>query len=173
MRKRENVHSTTASPQAYISSVCVCVHTCQCFFFLPDVTLCVFVVWIQLSGWCVKSLTASLRLARTGRQRHPREGERRTETWDRPGLLLGRSMSAQPSAGGRGEKMGTAAVSFNEHSLLSSAFNLQARPALLRSIPSIHIYLKGTEAAGDSQKKFTINWINCQPSFNPSDLGRV
>lgn len=77
MRKRENVHSTAASPQAYISAVCVCVHTCQCFFFFSaDVTLCVFVVWIQLSGWCVKSLTASLRLVRTGRQRHPRKGER-------------------------------------------------------------------------------------------------
>lgn len=103
------------------------------FFSPPDVILCVFVAWIQLSGWRVKSLTASLRLARTGRQRRPREGERRTETWDRPGLLLGRSVSVQPSAGGMGEKMGVgwgaAAVSFNERSLLSSAFNLQARPA--------------------------------------------
>lgn len=153
MRKRENVHSSTASPQAYISAVFAFTPVSGGFFLPPAVTLCVFAVWMQLSGWRVKSLTASLRLARTGRQRRSREGERRTETRDRPGLLSGRSVSVQPSAGRRGEKTGgTAAVSFNEHSLLSSAFNLQACPALR----PVHPRTKGTEAeafsAGDPQQ---------------------
>lgn len=103
----------------------------------------------------MKSLTASLRLERTGRQRRPREGERE----DRRGT--GRVYCwADPCQSGRQQeggvrKQGTAAVSFNEHSLLSSAFNLQACPALRPIHP--HTHLKGTQAAGDSQKTFTRN----------------
>lgn len=101
-----------------------------------------------------------------------REEERRTETRDRPGLLSGRSVSVQPSPGRRCEKMGgTAAVSFNEHSLLSSAFNLQARPALLHPVPSIH-------ARKARRLKLSLQVIPNRKSshsqtFHPTDLGRV
>lgn len=94
-RKCSFIHSL---PTSVYTWVCACLHSCQCVF---RHTVCmyvsgsVFAVWIQLTGWCVKSLTASLWLVHTGRQHHPGEGEKRTATWDRPGLLLGRPMSVQ------------------------------------------------------------------------------
>lgn len=122
-----------------ILAMCGFVFTAVSAFFRHD-TVCVseFVVWIQLSDWCVKSLTASLWLVRTGRQHYPGRGKKRTEMQDRPGLLLGRPTSVQWLVKARARKRGTAAVSFNEPLLRSSAFNLQSCPALLLPIPSFH-----------------------------------
>lgn len=137
----------------------------------PQTWHCVFVVWMQLSGWRVKSLTASLRLARTGRQRRSREGERRTETRDRPGLLSGRSVSVQPSAGRRGEKMGGQLLS----PLMSTHFFHQLsiyRPVLhscTPSRPSTHGRHGGWSLLCRGSP---IKSIHSQ-TFQPPDLGRA
>lgn len=169
MRKRENVHSSTASPQAYISAVFAFTPVSGGFFLPPAVTLCVFVVWMQLSGWRVKSLTASLRLARTGRQRRSREGERRTETRDRPGLLSGRSVSVQPSAGRRGEKMGGQLLS----PLMSTHFfhQLSIYRPVLHSVPSIHA--RKARRLKPSLQVIPSNKSIHSQTFQPPDLGRV
>ena len=122
MRKRENVHSSTAFP----TRACVCV--------------CVLFEHSSVDGVCVKSLTASLWLVRTGRQHHPGEGEKRTETQEgQARFTVGPAHVSSAVGGGGREEVGgggTAAVSFNEPLLLSSAFNLQGCPALL----SVHTH---------------------------------
>lgn len=157
-------------PHRHISAPCVFAFTpVSGVFFPPDVTVCVFVVWMQLSGWRVKSLTASLRLARTGRQRRSREGERRTETWNRPGLLSGRSVSVQASAGRRGEKMGGQLLS----PLMSTHFfhQLSIYRPILHPVPSNHAHkarwLKPSLQVIPNKKS-----IHSQ-TFQPPDLGRV
>lgn len=171
MRKRENVHSSTAFPPVYVCvltavSVFSDTHTLRVCMYVSG---SVFAVWIQLSGWCVKSLTASLWLVRTGRQHHPGEGEKRTETWDRPGLPLGRPMSIQLLGGGT--VRGVAAVSFNEPLLLSSAFNLQGCPAF-----HTHTHTQFEAVlflAGVSPEEFLIVKLICHlPLIRPSHLGR-
>lgn len=134
MRKKKKM---CIHPQR-ILAMCGFVFTAVSAFFRQRVCVSEFVVWIQLSDWCVKSLTASLWLVRTGRQHYPGRGKKRTEMQDRPGLLLGRPTSVQWLVKGRARKRGTAAVSFNEPLLRSSAFNLQGCPALLLPIPSFH-----------------------------------
>lgn len=124
---------------------------------------------MQLSAWCVKSVTASLRLTHGegvvvvgGRRRlHPGEGERTVVIRDRQGLLSGRSMSVEPSAGegdrGRVRKWGGQLLSplMSTHFFHQlSIYRPQPPP---QSHPSIHTHLKGTEPdalpADDSQKE--------------------
>lgn len=169
MRERENVHSTTASPQAYISSACVCVHTCQCFFFFFSPrrdTVCV--CCMNTAQRLVCEVTDSFITACT-------HGETAASTWRREDGDVGQArftvgpvhvnsaVSRREGWENRGQLLSL---------LMSTHFfhQLSIYRPVLHSIPSIHTYLKGTEAAGDSQKKLTINSINCQPSFNPKQI---
>lgn len=74
-RKCSFIHSFPTSVY-----VCVCAHSCHCVYVYVNVWVCVS--RMNTAQWllCVKSLTASLWLVRTGRQHHPGEGEKRTET---------------------------------------------------------------------------------------------
>lgn len=112
----------------------------------PPAHVCVCVCCMNTAQWlvCVKSLTASLWLVRTGRQHHPGEGEKRTETQEgQARFTVGPAHVTSAVGGGRegggGRRGGTAAVSFNEPLLLSSAFNLQRCPALLSVHTHTHV----------------------------------
>lgn len=94
-------------------------------FFFPD-TVCVC-CHMNTAQAAVCEVTDSFIMACTHSETAPSR-ERREE--ERPGLLLGQPMSIQWSLGGRRG----AAISFNEPSVLSSAFNLQGCPALLHPI---------------------------------------
>lgn len=137
--------------------VCLCSQLSVCFQKWDCVCVSEFVVWIQLSGWLVKSLTASLWLVRTGRQHHPGKGEKRTETQDWPGLLLGRPTSIQWLVEGGARKGGQLlsplmSLCFFHQLSIYRAVQHSCAP----SHPSTHIPVTHTEAvlflAGDSQE---------------------
>lgn len=100
------------------------------FFFSPDVTLCVCcmntaqrlvceVTDSFITGLCARG-DSSIHAKERGGQRR---GTGRVYCW-------GPCQFSRQQVGGV-RQYRTVAVSFNEHSLLSSAFNLQAHPALL------------------------------------------
>lgn len=94
---------------------------------------------MNTAQWLVCEVTDSFIMACAYRETAPSR-ERREEDRDagQARFTVGPTHVNSAAGGRRGEKRGTAAVSFNEPSLLSSAFNLQGCPALLHPIPSIH-----------------------------------
>lgn len=109
--------------KVFIHPQLVCVFTAVSVFSDIPLCVCVFAIWIQLSGCRAKSLTASLWLPHY-RDTAPSRGRREEDT----DAARGWPTSVQRLVEEKGWGGGAAAVSFNEPGLLSSAFNLQGCP---------------------------------------------
>lgn len=124
--------------------VCVCVFVFTAVSVFSDTLPCVFCVCcVNTAQWLVCEVGDSFIMACAHRETAPSRG-RREEDGDagQARFTVGPAHVSPAVGGGRGVG-GTAAVSFNEPSLLSSAFNLQGCPALLHcpSFPPTHTSL--------------------------------
>ena len=164
MRKRENVHSSTAFPTRAWVCVCVCcLNTAQWM-------VCVWSHWQLHYGWCAQGDSTIQGKERRG-QRHRR---------DRHGLLLGRPTSVQllVEEGGRRWEEGGQLLS----PLMSLCFfhQLSIYRAVQHSCPSTHTRRCNTHSLKpscfsqvDSQEKSVMVKLICQlPLIRPSHLGR-
>ena len=142
-----------------VHQLCICLRSHLSVFFFPQMWHCVFVAWIQLSGWCVKSLTASLRACAHGET--AASTQRREEDRDvgQAGFTAGVHVSSAVSKWEGWDNTGQ----LLSH-LMSTHFShqLSIYRLILHSFPSMHAYLKGCMWL----PKQSHNKLNCQPSFN-------
>lgn len=105
---------------------------CSCAFVLTAVRVYPCARQMSTAQWLVCEVTDSFIMARAYRETAPCRG-RRAE--DRQGTGQGYCWAGPRQSSSWGGWVRTAAVSFNEPSLLSSAFNVQSCPALAPSNP--------------------------------------
>lgn len=131
-------------PHRHISAPCVFAFTPVSGVFFPPRRDTVCVCCMNAAQWLACEVADSFITACAHRETAAFT-RRREEDGDsgQAGFTVGPVRVSSAVSGKEGwEDGGTAAVSFNEHSLLSSAFNLQARPAPR----PVHPRTKGREA---------------------------
>lgn len=148
------------------SQLSVCFQTYHCVYVRVWVCVC----YMNTALWLVCEVTDSFIMAFAHRETAPSRG-RREEDRDmgQAGLLSGQPTSVQRLVEEKGWEGGTAAVSFNEPRLLSSAFNLQGCPELPHSTPltpnpKIHtqLFQSALFLSGNSQVKSVIVKLTCR-----------